>query len=176
MVAPAQSTGNWSDLGAELWFRIRTPFNNSIFIFYFVFFVILFGGLGVWMPFLPLAPAHRTPNDSWALANNLATYFVALTGATFADAHLRKGASSRVFDFFLLIIFVSSLLLGLCSLAASSCLFALRTAVVGTVVSLIAWWIANATNPSLKDETPTDAPTGGDVQKSLKGDFKGLEV
>lgn len=175
------TSGYWKSLCFEVGGRFFGPFRHPIFFLYFVAFVIVIGSLGAWWPYLGVrrVPDPSTPPvsaDDWALIGNLATYFIALAAATFADAHLKVGDGSKQFRFLLLVLFVVTCILGIGSLVTSSFRVAVNAVWVGSVVSLIAWWMANATNPSLRDDPPADAPTGGDAKRPLPGNLSNIEA
>lgn len=174
------SPETWTDLCAECKARLATPIKSTYFVFYFVLVVVGLGSIGVWWPMLPvgrnIADGNQQFPELWALCSNLATYFVALVAATFADAHLREDDGSRQFRFIVSIGLVIVFLFGVVSLAATSLKFAGWTAGVGAVLSLLAWWIVNATNASLRVDPPSDAPTGGSPEQDLAGSLSNIEA
>lgn len=174
------SSETWFDLCTECKARLSTPIRSTYFVFYFVLVVVGLGSIGVWWPMLPVgrnvAAANQTQPELWALFSNLATYFVALVAATFADAHLREDDGSRQFRFVVSIGLVIVFLFGVVSLAATSLRFAGWTASAGAVLSLLAWWIVNATNASLRVDPPSDAPTGGSAEQKLAGSLADIEA
>jgi hypothetical protein len=83
-IAPPQ----WEDYLCSLYKKIRGPLKEPIFCFYFIVFIYALGGTGAWV-------AAFTANEISVYYNSLATFSIALTTTTLADAFLKSSRAQK---------------------------------------------------------------------------------
>lgn len=135
----------------EVWLRFQMPWKQGAFVGYFIFIVVLFGGVGV------LASIHDVYQDGWKdcfrIAQNVGTYFMAIIAASVVDLNLSLSIKN----------FASLIIYSIVALAVSLVLFywsytansnvAFVPACLGLVLGLVVWILANADNDKLNDSS-----------------------
>ncbi len=165
---------SWETLKNSLTKRLREPWQEPAFVFYFFGIICVAGGLGVWLPIL-----IDVSKGSENLPGNLATYFVALLTTGCADILLTTDPNSefkikqRAFASLAVFVLILGIITSLCSLLLSKNWWvAFILSGLGSLVSLFIWCIANADNTKLFGDnmTPT-TPLGGDTSEPTIGDL-----
>lgn len=123
---------------------------NSAFFGYFILIVIVFAGLGVALSFYA---AIKSPQDDGILvAQNLATYFMAILATAVIDLNISWEIQNRVsFLIFSILTFVIGFLILLWTYSLSTD-FAFFPAIIGCILAWGVWILANAYNEKLSDE------------------------
>jgi len=134
----------------EIKHRLARPWNSAFFGYFFLI-VIVFAGFGVAYSFLN---AIKSPqNDGIIVAQNLATYFMAILAASVIDLNISWEIENRVsFLLYSMLIFVIGIILLIWTYSVSSD-FAFIPSILGCVLSWLIWILANAFNEKLSDET-----------------------
>lgn len=133
----------------ELLDRLRKPWKKTSFTLYFIFVVIIFGGIGVLMS---LFLNKTTSNSEWV--SNLMTYSITLSIPACITIILQyvPKANNKVS---LVLLCISLLIIQIIVI----CIFyflsngALLIAIGSTILSWIFWVIANSDNEYLDDKT-----------------------
>lgn len=133
----------------EIYHRLTRPW-NSAFLGYFILIVIVFAGFGVAFSYFA---AIKSPQDDGILvAQNLATYFMAILATAVIDLNISWEIQNRVsFFIYSILIFVVGLLILLWTYSLSTD-FAFVPAIIGCILAWVVWILANAFNEKLSDE------------------------
>jgi hypothetical protein len=120
------------------------------------------GGLGIWT-------AVYTENIT-NVSSSLYTYFLALTAASALDLVLAEKQLKYVRAVAMLIgmIIVS---LAIRMIVHPDGVVSLACGIVGYVIAIVLWWVANADNPNLSDGPSSS--TGGDPKRPTIGSAEG---
>jgi drug/metabolite transporter (DMT)-like permease len=134
----------------EIWERFKMPWKHSAFKAYFFWIVIVFGGLGI-----GITLCTELSKDSPSLSNigqSISTTFVALIAASLVDLNLS-------YDFenipSLIINSIACIALAILLLFLSfkfSNFWSLFFSIIGYILALLVWILANADNEKLADE------------------------
>jgi hypothetical protein len=136
----------------ELYIRFCSPWRYTAFVAYFIFIVVGFGGIGVYISMYNVWKFHGS-NLPYEVATNLATYFMAIMASCFVDLNLslniKHVASTLIisFGFFAICAVLAMVTFGYQNSMA------FWPAIIGTVLALFTWILANADNEKLRDET-----------------------
>jgi hypothetical protein len=162
MDATANSLGA---LKLNLESRLKAPRLSVSFLTQLFGVVFFCGGAGIWYTI------HKGGLHADSLAAALLTYFPALVAPSVIDFVHEKQRYLRSFGisalFFFLIIFLVAV--------TRNTDWQLYWALIGTVLSVLLWWLANGEKDWVKDNQPGDA-TGGDVKRALPGSNEGWRV
>lgn len=133
----------------EIYHRLTIPW-NSAFFGYFLLIVIVFAGFGVAYSFFS---AVKSPQDDGIIvAQNLATYFMAILAASVIDLNISWEIENRVsFLIYSILIFVLGVFILIWTYSINTD-FAFIPAIIGCILSWLIWILANATNEKLSDE------------------------
>lgn len=137
----------WILLGQFLVFRVRKPLKHPEYFFYFILVIIGFGAIGIYAAiFSEKIPDNR--NDF--IIANIASYFLAIiaTGTVELIFIEEKKIKRSILLLSIAVIFLNTILFFL-STKYSSFWFAS----FGLLIALTVWWIANAENTNIIDET-----------------------
>jgi len=152
--------------------------NSPVFVLYFLVVVVAIGGLGIWEVLVRWVNYKGVAlhfSATQATLNAIHTYLVAIAAAAASDAILRWGEEGNKTLRFLGYVSVMTLALG--AVFNSTLVESILIASILTVGALALWWIVNADNVTLRDETPPpSASTGGDPRKPLQGDLSGFNA
>jgi drug/metabolite transporter (DMT)-like permease len=133
----------------EIYHRLVRPW-NSAFFGYFVLIVVVFGGFGVAYSFF--SAINSTDVDGTAVAQNLATYFMAILASSIIDLNISWEIENRVsFLIYSVLFFVIGVLFLIWTYSIHTN-FAFFPAIIGTLLSWAIWILANAYNEKLSDE------------------------
>lgn len=148
-----------------LYEQLAAPLNQFSFWAYLVLAVVIFGGLGVWVEVYKLV--RHSPAGVGGFLSALYTYFPAIAFASSMQLVIREDQHRYVRSFALL---VGTVLLGIAILHALqswSETTSVITGVVACAISLLFWWITNATDSNLHDDprnalgrSPQSEPAG----------------
>jgi len=161
------STNYYSEFGEYLKKQFASPIRHPTFLLYLLIAVIGAGGLGIWVSM------YRQDMGNFIVS--LFTYFPAIAMASGFELILKEdqrkfvksGAFAMASILILIAILVASLPVGIASLIIG---------VIGYVLSLAFWWVANAENTILHDTSPPAKVTiGGDVNQETNGDIGDLK-
>jgi len=143
-------------LGNDLENRFRYP--QQSFTFYAQLFVTVIGcgGAGIWWTI------HVDGLHAGSLAAALLTYFPALVAASTIDFIQDKKIYLRMFGVTVGIVLAALFLIAV----TRSPGWQLWWALMGTIFSILFWWLANGEKDWVKDNIPTTS-TGGDVNQQL---------
>lgn len=167
---------NWLNFLTDIRRRLITPWKHPIFVFYFFGFILVLGGMGIWLP--PFLEYIKGVKGSGASTNwydydpkSLGTYILALIGTSIAAVLLDLDENPRetnALRAFVLLLAIIGGVAGIFCLTTQN----MPLAYIGFWSAMIVWWLLNAKNPKLLHEpTPVSAATGGDdVMSSITGD------
>jgi hypothetical protein len=134
----------------ECWERFKKPWCGS-FVAYFIFFIIILGGLGV---LFSIFGTSTSPNEKiHSIASNLSTYFVALTIPAITDILMTFMSMKNKVSF--IIYSVVFILISIALLYLSNTIethYVLIPSIIGTILCWFIWVIANYDNEYLSDE------------------------
>jgi O-antigen/teichoic acid export membrane protein len=171
---------HWRLWREELKARTFTPARHPSFVLYFIVAVVIIGGAGVWLElhkFLYLAhpPAQPSSSSLDALRTALLTFSLALAGSSCMQIVLAdQNKSMRATAVCLLTGLVAvALWVFPANISDGS---AVSVGVIGSLLALWTWWIANALQPDFRDND-IDAPVGRtDPTTDLPGSLDGFEA
>lgn len=133
----------------EIFHRLTKPWNTA-FTGYFILIVIIFAGLGV---FVSIWSAIDSPEiDGLRIAQNMATYFMAIIASSIVDLNISWEIENRVsFLIYSILLFVIAVfILGLTYYIPSN--YAFIPAILGCILAWLIWVLANAYNDRLNDQ------------------------
>jgi drug/metabolite transporter (DMT)-like permease len=133
----------------ELQHRLTRPW-NSAFLGYFILIVIVFAGFGVGYSFY--AAFQSSKPNLIPVAQNVATYFMAVLASSVIDLNLSWELENRVsFLIYSFILFIGGVVILIWTYSVNN-ISAFVPAVLGCILSWIVWILANAYNEKLSDE------------------------
>lgn len=132
----------------ELIYKFKKPWNEVSFILYFVFVIVIFGGLGV----LLLLFQEPADNVYLGISQNLLTYSIALLVPAFVSM-LAQCLPSSSKKLSLVIVIVTILIIE--GFMVYWCYFsgALVASIISTLLACFFWVVVNCDNIYLKDKT-----------------------
>jgi hypothetical protein len=171
-----QEVGDWIYLWREIKRRTFQPFSSIPFLIYVVVAIVGLGCLGIWVELIKLA--LQTPGGSQsAVLTALCTFFPALIGSTAFQLILgATGKSDKIFvsiGYLVLILGLGGVIL----ITLFNWLHPVKTfwaAVLFSASAVWLWWITNGDDPTYKS-TSVDAASGGDPNRTLKGNTRGFK-
>jgi hypothetical protein len=164
---PQQNKESWKELVAEIRRRVKDPFGQPEFVLYFVAIILLIGGLGVWISVYK--------KDWEVVPRDMSTYLLAILAASAADLVLSK-KSTRSLQMLGLFVLVTGGFLAVLSQANTNVIRAYVYAIVGTLMALLLWWVANSIRRDIFGPAePIDA-LGGQLHEELTGDLTDIET
>jgi chromate transport protein ChrA len=140
----------------ELKRRFKAPYQSVTFYAHLFVGVIIFGGLGV---YIAIWRSHWILEE---ISAALLGYFPALVGAALLEFDSEEQPYLRSFGFCALGFF--SVLAALT--VFNKCVLQLIFALLGTILGILFWWVANGNNPRFRDVKPNNA-IGGDASGNL---------
>lgn len=160
----------------ELYRRLTEPKKYITFVFYFVFVTFLLAGIGWIVPLVMVWYYGVGDNykDLATFSQALGTYAIALAATSFVDLIISKDDPKisrrpfkNLFSMAVMFAFVVVVALSLWTFSGMSIAWSLFLAILGTVLSLAVWWVANGDNAQYMEEPPPpSAATGGDPRKA----------
>ena len=173
-MSDASEESHWGEFFATLKERLLKPFKHPTFVMYFVGIIVVVGGFGLFDSIYRWRITGQLSQEEFchALERAAYTYFVAIAATAAVDLILVDRQRKSLLMFFLLC-FVMVIM---CALLAASSVSAVPS-IVGYLLALFLWWVANADNSALLD-TPTkpDEAAGGDVQAEPSGNMSGYKA
>ena len=201
-VQDARAQRHWRELGAEVVERLVAPLLHPTFVLYLVSGVVLLGGVPIALEWTKFLLSQHSYNAAIAagitgaalparpsfesVLTALHTFYPALAWSSamqinFAEAKAvdRARKSLRALAFVLATV---TLLLSIL-LNAARPLFtesgSLRLGIMGVVMAVLLWWLANAKEQTFLEPLSGDAAQGGDPARpaeELSGNIEGFKV
>ena len=168
-----QPTNPHARFRAEVLRRTITPLTDVTFIFYVVFGILVFGGLGIWIEVMKIILSPT--NTSWSgILTALAAFYPALVGAACLQLVLESVRKSEklmaVFSVgILLLTIIAAVVFGVFEFNGVYPNISFWGTIGLSVVGVWVWCVANGDNPDLQTDDPF-AASGGDTSRGLKGD------
>lgn len=137
----------WSKLFDFFLTRLKSPLKHPEFIFYFILAIIGVGAIGVYTAIF----ANKIPgNHDENVISNIASYFLAIivTGAMALIFNQERDIKRSIQLISIIMILINVLLFYLCIMYSKYVL-----AFVGIFISLVFWWIGNADNNSIIEDS-----------------------
>lgn len=157
--------------------RTVHPLCDATFIFYVVFGIVVFGGLGVWIEIVEILLSKQAGSNKGVLTA-LAAFYPALIGSASLQLVLESvRKSDKLMAVFavaiLLVTIIAALLIGLFKFNNVYVGFSFWGTIGFSIVGIWVWCVANGDNPDLK--TDPSAASGGDTDRTLRGDTRGFK-
>ena len=153
-------SSDWKMVWSKLESRLENAFKKPTFIFSFLIFIVWLGSAGVWLPYV------FDPNVTiFFRADALLTYCIAIISSMLIDFLLENNFRVETKSLALIsigIVVVSIFLLIYFYVNSSGIIYG----IIGTVLTLLLWFVFNANNPKY-DEVAKSSAIGGD--KPTKG-------
>lgn len=150
------------------WNRVQS--GSATLLAYFFFAVLLCGGCGVWLALAHFKSPELLKRPELLLA--MLSFAWAVAGASCTDFIFGKKENYvRAIPVYAAVFLILLSLLALVCGAFWQYFFAIVSAGVAGMV----WWIANAENPDLADDSLMQSPAGGDTNKDVPGEMKGYQ-
>jgi len=181
---------SWVELAEDLARRIIIPRYSASFVMYLLSGVILLGGISVWFELLRYGiMAHEHHSDPTrpvaelgSLLTAIHTFYPALAWSSAMQLALSNHAEKRLKATSLALGSVV-LLLAVAMMILTDILLpwvSLVSGLIGIVIAVFLWWIANALDETYQDVTPDKiglAAKGGkaDPDKPMPGSTKGFD-
>lgn len=144
----------------EAFEHFSLPWKQVAFKLYFFGIVIGFGGVGLWLTIYECYMS--TENDMYKVSQGLGTYFIAIIAASIVDMNLSTSFKNLSSLYILTVIILGlAFVLFLFSYFIKSG-YSIIPAIIGTLISLIVWTLANAENEKLNDKTFYEKMRGAD--------------
>ena len=131
--------------------RFKMPWKNFAFKSYFFWIVILFGGIGIGLTIFE--EIRKSSPDFNTISKSIATTFVAIIAASLVDLNLSyniKNVPSLIINSYGFI-GISILLLILSFNVKGG--WSLMPAILGYIIAILIWILANADNDKLSDDS-----------------------
>lgn len=151
--------------------RLVEPSKYLTFKFYFGFVILFLAGVGWIIPFgMMLYYGNGEENREFiSFSQSLSTYAIALAATSFVDLIISKNDPKisqspfkNLFSMVMMAAFVLVAGLAFWTFSSMASGWAFILALIGTIVSLIVWWIANGDSAkSMEEEPRPDASMGG---------------
>lgn len=158
--------------------RTFTPLSDATFLFYVIFGILIFGGLGIWIEIMKIILSPD--NISWrGILTALAAFYPALIGAACLQLVLESVRKSEklmaVFSVgVLLLTIIAAVVFGLFEFNGVYPGISFWGTIVLSLAGVWVWCVANGDNPDLQTSDPY-APSGGDPGRPLKGNTGGFQ-
>jgi len=133
----------------EIGHRLTRPWNSAFFGYFFLI-VVVFAGFGV---AYSIFAAIKSPlANGNIVAQNLATYFMAILASSIVDLNISWEIENRVsFLIYSILVFVLGVFILIWTYSLDT-YFAFLPAIIGCLISWLTWILANAYNEKLSDE------------------------
>jgi hypothetical protein len=167
----------WRRIKRTLLERSRKPWRHPSFVLYFFASVLLVGGAGIWLELhkflFPMAGECRSLEN---LRTALITFFPALAGSACMQVILEENDDRALRASAVCVLITLSILALAIAPSSVSSPTSITLGLVGCLLALWAWWIANANQPGLQDGR-TDAAIGrSNPNSSLQGSLEGFSA
>jgi len=143
----------------ELFARLKAPYKSVTFYKHLFFGVILCGGAGVFLTVLK--PQWAMEDFSAALLG----YFPALVGGAVLEFTEEEQPYLRSFGF----LAICLLLPVIVAAVKAQHYWQLAWCCIGTILSLLLWWVANGLDDRFNDVKPESALGGNDLTGKISG-------
>jgi hypothetical protein len=174
MESTQKGTGSIQLLWVYIISQFKTPCGHVSFWFYFVFAIIVLGGLGIWVELLKALPKSAITDG---LVTSIYTYFPAVAAAAAFQIDLDQGKKNYVRSFALaslFIIFIPAIFQATGLIANRG--LSLIIGAVFTLAALALWWVANGKNLSLHDDFDPIDSLGADPGSAASGGTSSIKV
>ena len=157
---------SWTALFRDLEHRFRAPVRSVTFFEHLFLAVVLGGGLGIWYEMV----FKGCIKDEWCMKSITAalfTYFPAIVATALIDWTHENQPYRRSFG----LIAAGGFALIFILAVTTSPLFQLFWAVIGTILAVLFWWLANGEKNCFRDINPEAAtpPPTGDLPGGTNG-------
>lgn len=185
----------WKLLKIEFKTRISSPFKHPEFIIYFLVVICIIGIAGPLLTiYLERDLMHNGTNHHFSNKHvilSIASYFIALLTSSAVDLILSSKSlvdQSQMLRKSWIMIGIGSIVIGIIfmglSLATSEiCILGYVISVIGLLFSWFIWWITNAANPNLTDDSENALITIGGPPSNINssslqlvGNLTGFQV
>lgn len=123
---------------------------STAFYGYFILVVLMFAGFGIFFAWYDAF--HSEPHQNEKIAQNIATYFMAILATSIIDLNISWNLQNRLsFFIYSILFFVLGIGLLLLTYMVGGC-WSFFWSGLGAIVSWVVWIIANADNEKLSDE------------------------
>lgn len=126
------------------------PFND-LYLAYLIFFVLIIGGIGIWISLIQELRNEEFNHLNFVL--NIGTYYLVLITTSYIDIATNEKVvnkkSLQIYSFILLFIIVGVFVLSFVLPPA----FSILSSVVGVLIALFIWHLANCDNEKFNDES-----------------------
>lgn len=126
------------------------PFNDLYFT-YLIVFVLLIGGVGIWITLFQ--ELQNAEFNYLAFVLNIGTYYLVLITTSYIDIttndKIVNKKSLHIYSFILLLVIIGIFYLSFCL----SKNYSIAIAVIGLIISLFVWHLANCDNEKFMDES-----------------------
>ncbi|MBI3649439.1 MAG: hypothetical protein HY231_00130 [Acidobacteria bacterium] len=165
---------HWKDFFSDLSHRVKQPFGQPSFIFYFISIILIVGGLGVLISLSKFLKEPITDDDKLSIARSLSTYLLPVLATAFVELNLRESVkrSIRMFALFILVI---GTVLAVFSLITSLPNWAKYSSYTGSFLALFLWWVAYSTNELFYEPLPAPGAAIGDNIPEPVGDLDEIQ-
>lgn len=170
-----RSANSFGFLYNDLRTRFATPVGQVTFWVYLLIGILVCGGAPIWVELVRFR-LGATP-DAENIRTAINCYFPAIGGAAaaqlaFADESRQKYVTS--FSFFAAFFFFIFSILTLSLETKPATCRAWFIGLVGCLLAIFMWWIANGLDRTYQDIVNSDASLGGPPDKPLAGDTSGF--
>jgi hypothetical protein len=166
---------HWKDFFSDGMKGMKQPLAHPSFVLYFLVITLGVGGIGVW---LEVYKAYLNPTFEALILvpRSLSTYLLAVLATASADLILSTEQTKRSMRMLALSSLLAGTALALIGLNISFLRWAYGCAILGTILALLLWLLANSDNSKLFEPSPpVDAATGGDPE-NIQGNLNGIIV
>lgn len=185
-------SNSWIDLADDLAVRLFEPLYSVSFLLYLFTGVVLLGGISIWLEIVRHAielqsyvpKAGLKPPSLSGVVTAMHTFYPALAwSATMQIVYADQDKTDKRVKAFALTLGSLTLLMAVIAMAMAAVWLSITSIVVGIVGILLAillWWIANAKDANLRDTLPQNlgmGAKGGAVEPStpLPGSTQGFD-
>jgi membrane associated rhomboid family serine protease len=167
---------HWIDFSSDLWRMLKAPLGQPPFIFYFLGIIVIVGGLGVSLSISEGINAG-TLVASTAVPRSLSTFLLAILATAFVDLSMHfEAQAKRSLKMFALFTLVLGTVGGTIALLTSNIKMAYSSAVAGSLLALLLWWIANSANEKLFEPNPSPTASLGENLQEMPGTLEGFQT
>jgi uncharacterized membrane protein len=130
--------------------KLKVPLNH-LYIAYVIFFLIIIGGLGIWISIYQ--ENQKEKFDCLAVAVNICTYYIALSSTSIIDLQINNKFENRLSVN--IYSFIISIVLGFIFWMIYQVIdfWAIFLACIGFMISIILWHLANSESDKFSDES-----------------------
>lgn len=171
-VRDKSTTNSFVPLGRELRLRLVTPCLQVSFWAYLLLGIILCGGVAIWVEVLKYLAHVGGIATSESIRTAINAYFPAIGCAAAVQLAFASENKKYLLSFSLLIaaLFAAFSLVVLFLQKTPVTRLSFTAGIVGSLLAVLTWWIANGLESTYQDTVDPDAAVGGTTQATLPGD------